>query len=47
MILWQAENLHAGKSFEPGPVYINHSQEYSLSFSPSFENLNATQLPIG
>ena len=31
----------------PGPVFTNHSQEYSLSFYPRFVNLNVTQLLIG
>ena len=31
----------------PGPVFTNHSQERSLSFSPRFINLNVTQLLIG
>ena len=30
-----------------GPVFTNHSQEYSLSFYPRFVNLNVTQLLIG
>ena len=30
-----------------GPVFTNHSQERSLSFSPRFINLNVTQLLIG
>ena len=30
-----------------GPYSPNNSQEYSLSFSPRFTNLNVTQLLIG
>ena len=30
-----------------GSVFTNHSQEYSLSFSPGFAHWNATQLLIG
>ena len=31
----------------PGFIFTNHSQDYSLSFSLRFSNLNVTQLLIG
>ena len=37
--------LHWSK--QSGPVFSNQSQEDSLSYSPIFVNLNATQLLIG
>ena len=38
------ENINFVK---PGSVFTDHSQEYSLSFSPRLTNLNVTQLVIG
>ena len=35
------------KEEKSGPVFTNHTQEISLSFSPRFANWNVTQLLIG
>ena len=40
-------NISCTHNKETGPVFTNHSQEYSLSFYPRFVNLNVTQLLIG
>ena len=43
----QNNNVKTSRRKKSGSVFTNHSQEHSLSLSPTFANWNVTRILIG